>query len=73
MPSPSSSRKRKEPSSPTETTRNTDSKAAKLASGLYKESGGRLCKVCSVEGCGSFAQQEEVCIAHGAKVKKSGM
>lgn len=70
MPSPSAGRKRKEPSSPTETTRNTDSKAAKLASGLYKElPGGQLKKLCWVEGCGRYAQQGEVCIAHGAKTR----
>ena len=43
MPSPSGSTgstKRKEaPSSQTDTTRNTSTKAAKLESGLYKESG----------------------------------
>jgi len=44
-------------------------KAAKLESGLYKETGGRLMKLCSVDGCGSFAKQGGVCIRHGAKLK----
>ena len=66
MPSPSAGRKRKEPSSPTETNSNA-TKDAKLASGLYKElPSGRLEKLCSVEGCGSFTQNSGVCTRHGA-------
>ena len=67
MPSPSASRKRKEPSSPTETNSNTTNDA-KLASGLYKElQGGELRKLCTVGGCGNFVQQGGVCTTHGAK------
>ena len=63
---PSAGRKRKEPSSPTDTNSNT-TKDAKLASGLYRESGDQLKKLCSVEGCGSFAQQGGDCTAYGAR------
>ena len=65
-------RKRKEaPTSQTDTTRNTSTKAAKLALARrsYRElsTGNRSLPICSYDGCDNFARQNGVCQRHGAK------
>jgi len=57
------------PHQPVAVSSSSETKAAKLESGLYKElSSGRLVKLCSGEGCTSVARKGGVCMKHGAVV-----